>query len=197
MPTALIEPRTPRLQLRQWHARDRDAFAAMVADPEVMRYFPAPLTRAQSDAMADKCEALIAERGWGIWAVERLADQQFIGFVGLHVPQPDLPFSPCVEIAWRLAQHAWHQGFATEAARAALTIGFGPLQLAEIVAFTTQTNTPSQAVMQRLGMERDSAGDFDHPALPAGHPLRPHVLYRLPAAHFGRPPERQTSPAPL
>ena len=187
MPLALIEPRTARLQLRQWRAQDRDAFAAMVADPEVMRYFPAPLTRAQSDAMADKCEALIAERGWGIWAVERLADQQFIGFVGLHVPQPDLPFSPCVEISWRLAQHAWRQGCATEAAQAALTLGFGTLRLPEIVAFTTETNLPSQAVMRRLGMKHDKTGDFGHPALPAGHALRPHVLYRLSATDFEAP----------
>ena len=187
MPLALIEPRTARLQLRQWRAQDRDAFAAMVADPEVMRYFPAPLTRAQSDAMADKCEALIAERGWGIWAVERLADQQFIGFVGLHVPQPDLPFSPGVEISWRLAQHAWRQGFATEAAQAALTVGFGTLRLPEIVAFTTETNLPSQAVMRRLGMKHDKTGDFGHPALPAGHALRPHVLYRLSATDFEAP----------
>ena len=156
----------------------------MSADPEVMRYFPAPLTRAQSDAMADKCEALIAERGWGMWAVERLADQRFIGFVGLHIPQADLPFSPCVEIGWRLAHDAWGKGLATEAAIAALGVGFDLLQLPEIVAFTTQTNTPSQAVMQRLGMVRDAAADFDHPALPANHPLCAHQLYRLPAQKF-------------
>lgn len=180
----LIEPRTDRLQLRQWQPQDREAFAAMTADPEVMRYFPAPLTRAQSDAMADRCEALMAERGWGVWAVERLDNQQFIGIVGLHVPQADLPFSPCVEIMWRLARDAWHQGFATEAAEAALAVGFEALQLAEIVAFTTTSNLPSQALMQRLRMTRDSAGDFDHPALAADHPLRAHVLYRLSAAKF-------------
>ena len=180
----LIEPRTDRLQLRQWQPQDREAFAAMTADPEVMRYFPAPLTRAQSDAMADRCEALMAERGWGVWAVERLDNQQFIGIVGLHVPQADLPFSPCVEIMWRLARDAWHQGFASEAAEAALAVGFEALQLAEIVAFTTTSNLPSQALMQRLRMTRDSAGDFDHPALAADHPLRAHVLYRLSAAKF-------------
>lgn len=185
MTTTLIAPRTDRLQLRQWLPQDKDAFAAMGADPEVMRYFPALLTRAQSDAMADRCAALIAERGWGIWAVERLEDQQFIGFVGLHVPQADLPFSPCVEIAWRLARHAWHQGFAAEAAQAALAVGFAQLGLAEVVAFTATTNRPSQALMQRLGMLQDKAGDFDHPALAVGHPLRAHVLYRLSAAKFG------------
>ena len=184
MPAPIITPRTTRLHLRQWLPQDRDAFAAMSADPEVMRYFPAPLTRAQSDAMADKCEALIAERGWGMWAVERLADQRFIGFVGLHIPQADLPFSPCVEIGWRLARDAWGHGLATEAAIAALGVGFDRLQLPEIVAFTTQTNTPSQAVMQRLGMVRDAAADFDHPALPANHPLRAHQLYRLSAQKF-------------
>ena len=184
MPTPTITPRSARLQLRQWLPQDRDAFAAMSADPEVMRYFPATLTRAQSDAMADKCQALIAERGWGMWAVERLIDQRFIGFVGLHIPQADLPFSPCVEIGWRLARSAWGQGLATEAAESALAVGFGHLQLPEIVAFTTQTNTPSQAVMQRLGLVRDTTADFDHPALPAGHPLSAHQLYRLPAQKF-------------
>jgi RimJ/RimL family protein N-acetyltransferase len=184
MPPVLLAPRTTRLQLRQWLPQDRDAFATMVADPEVMRYFPAPLNRSQSDAMADKCEALIAERGWGIWAVERQADQRFIGFVGLHIPQDNLPFLPCVEIAWRLARPAWGQGFATEAAIAALSTGFDTLQLPEIVAFTTQTNQRSQSVMQRLGMVRDEDGNFDHPALPADHPLRPHVLYRLSSAQF-------------
>lgn len=185
MTTTLITPRTARLQLRQWQPQDREAFAAMGADPEVMRYFPALLTRAQSDAMADRCAALIAERGWGICAVERVEGQQFIGFVGLHVPQADLPFSPCVEIAWRLARHAWHQGFAAEAAQAALAVGFAQLGLAEIVAFTATTNRPSQALMQRLGMLQDKAGDFDHPALAEGHPLRAHVLYRLSATKFG------------
>ena len=126
----------------------------------------------------------MADRGWGVWAVERLEDQQFIGIVGLHVPQAELPFSPCVEIMWRLARHAWHQGLATEAARAALAVGFDHVKLADIVAFTTTSNLPSQALMERLGMERDLAGDFAHPALPEGHPLRAHVLYRLSAAKF-------------
>ncbi|MFG5776525.1 GNAT family N-acetyltransferase [Comamonas sp. J-3] len=183
-PPVLYEPSTERLQLRQWRAADREPFAAMSADAQVMRYFPAPLSRPQSDAMVAKCEALLAARGWGIWAVERKADQRFIGFVGLHVPQDPLPFMPCVEVAWRLARHAWHQGFATEAARAALQLGFEQLQLPEIVAFTTVSNQPSQAVMQRLGMARDLAGDFDHPALPGDHPLKAHVLYRISAATF-------------
>lgn len=194
MPVGLIEPQTPRLLLRQWRAADREPFAAMSVDPEVMRFFPAPLNRQESDAMADKCEMLIAERGWGVWAVEQRVDQRFIGFVGLHVPQPDLPFSPCVEIAWRLARHAWHQGLATEAARAALQAGFGQLQLPDIVAFTTITNLPSQSVMQRLGMERDAAADFDHPALACDHPLKPHVLYRINAAQFAKTQSITVSP---
>ena len=182
----LYEPTTERLQLRQWRTDDRAPFATMSADEQVMRSFPAPLNRSQSDAMADKCEALLAARGWGLWAVERKADRRFIGFVGLHVPQDPLPFMPCVEIGWRLARHAWHQGFASEAARAALQLGFEQLQLSEIVAFTTVSNLPSQALMQRLGMLRDRAGDFDHPALPGDHPLKAHVLYRISAASFAQ-----------
>lgn len=175
---ALIEPETARLKLRQWRATDRGPFAALNADPRVMECFPAPLARAASDAMADRCQTLIAERGWGFWAVEERAGGRFIGFVGLNVPSADLPFSPCVEIGWRLARPFWGQGLATEAAAAALHVGFEHLDLAGIVAFTATGNTRSRAVMTRLGME-PSADTFLHPAVPADSPLREHCLYRL------------------
>ncbi|GLC96509.1 GCN5 family N-acetyltransferase [Cupriavidus sp. TA19] len=176
-----MEMETPRLRLRQWCDADYSPFSVLNADAEVMRFFPAPLTRAESDAMADRCRALIAGRGWGPWAVERKLDRAFIGFVGLHEPAAALPFSPCVEIAWRLARDAWGSGLATEAARAALEYGFGTLGLDEIVSFTTLENRRSRAVMERLGMREDALG-FEHPALPPRHPLRPHCLYRLPRA---------------
>src|SRR5688500_789139 len=124
-----IEFETPRLQLRQWRPSDREPFAALNADPVVMTHLPAPLTREESDALADRCERLIAERGWGAWATEIRATGEFIGYVGLHIPRDDLPLSPCVEIMWRLARAQWGQGFATEAARGALRIGFEELAL--------------------------------------------------------------------
>lgn len=170
--------RTARLRLRPWQPADWPAFAALTADAEVMRYFPAPLTTAQSDALADEINRRIVRQGWGFWAVEHLDTRQFIGFVGLNIPSADLPFSPCVEIGWRLARPWWGQGLASEAARAVLGFAFARLQLPEVVAFTTVTNLRSQAVMQRLGMQRDAA-TFEHPALAADHPLRTHVLYRL------------------
>lgn len=173
-----LEIDTPRLRLRQWRAADRAPFAALNADPRVMEHFPSTLDRAASDAIAERCETLIAERGWGFWAVERRDSGDFIGFVGLNVPTAALPFAPCVEIGWRLAHAAWGQGLASEAARAALTTGFETLGLAEIVSFTALSNRRSQAVMERLGMRRTSE-DFDHPVLPEGHPLRRHCLYRL------------------
>ena len=169
---------TERLRLRPWQPADWPAFAALTADAEVMRYFPAPLDRAQSDTLADAIHLRLTRQGWGFWAVEEQASRQFIGFVGLNIPSPDLPFSPCVEVGWRLARAWWGQGLATEAARAALDFAFHQLHLPEVVAFTTVTNQRSQAVMQRLGMQRDAA-TFEHPALPAGHPLRTHVLYRI------------------
>ncbi|MFL1483631.1 GNAT family N-acetyltransferase [Marinobacter sp. LN3S78] len=168
---------TQRLHLRQWKPEDREPFAALNVDPEVMRYFPSPLTRAQSDAMADKCEALIQEQGWGFWALESRPAGRFLGFVGLNRPQADLPFNPCVEIGWRLVRSAWGQGYATEAARAALAFGFDELNLPEIVSFTAVLNTRSEAVMKRLGMVRDRT-TFGHPAVPVGSPLREHCLYR-------------------
>jgi len=146
----IIEFETDRLRLRQWLATDREPFAALNADPRVMEFFPATLDRATSDAMADYCEALIAKRGWGFWAAEVKGSGQFIGFVGLHTPS-ELPFSPCVEIAWRLAFKHWGKGFASEAASGALQVGFGLLNLPEIVSFTAVRNLRSRAVMERLG----------------------------------------------
>lgn len=176
--TALIEFDTPRLRLRQWRAADRKPFAALNADAKVMEFFPALLMPTESDAMADRCEALIAERGWGFWAVETKDTREFIGFVGLHTPAAELPFAPCVEIGWRLAATYWGQGLATEAARGALHVGFERLGLREIVSFAAVGNLRSRAVMERLGM-RDTQETFEHPHIPRDHLLRQHCLYRL------------------
>lgn len=168
---------TPRLRLRPWTAADRVPFAALNANPRVMAFFPAPLTKPQSDALADRCDALVREHGWGPWAAENKASGSFIGFVGLHAPSPLLPFAPCVEVAWRLAHAYWGQGLASEAAARALRFGFETLGLEEIVAFTTVGNHRSRAVMERLGMQ--AAGTFLHPLLESESPLRRHALYRL------------------
>jgi RimJ/RimL family protein N-acetyltransferase len=175
---APIEFETQRLLLRQWRASDREPFAALNADPIVMAHFPAPLTREKSDALADHCERLIAERGWGAWATEIKETGEFIGFVGLNIPRDDLPVSPCVEILWRLARAHWRRGFATEAARGALHIAFEALALPEIVSFTVPSNARSRAVMEHLGMQMDAA-TFEHPGVPAGDALRIHCNYRL------------------
>ncbi|MDH5858873.1 GNAT family N-acetyltransferase [Lampropedia aestuarii] len=175
--TLFITPSTERLQLRQWRDSDRSPFAALNADPQVMEFFPEPLSRSQSDAIADRCESLIEQNGWGFWAVELKSTGQFIGFVGLHRPIDALPFAPCVEIGWRLAPAFWGRGLATEAAHACLQTGFSTLGLTEIVAFTAEPNLRSRAVMERLGMQAD--GLFEHPSLAPGHALRTHCLYRL------------------
>ncbi|MBO9512901.1 MAG: GNAT family N-acetyltransferase [Variovorax sp.] len=175
--TQCIEFETERLRLRQWREADRTPFAALNADPAVMAFFLATLARADSDAMAERIAAAIDERGWGLWAAEERASGVFIGFVGLGVPRADLPFSPCVEIGWRLARAHWGKGYALEAARASLCIGFERLGLSEVVSFTAAANLRSEAVMQRLGMRAE--GVFEHPALPEGHALRTHKLYRL------------------
>ncbi|WP_435104135.1 GNAT family N-acetyltransferase [Arhodomonas sp. AD133] len=173
-----MEFRTERLYLRQWREDDFEPFAALNADPRVMEYFPAVLDRADSDAMAGRCRSLIAERGWGLWAVELRATGEFIGFVGLNEPEPELPVAPCVEVGWRLAFAHWGRGYASEAARGALRVGFEDLGLAEIISFTAVGNRRSRAVMERLGMVADAEG-FAHPRLPADSPLRAHCVYRL------------------
>jgi ribosomal-protein-alanine N-acetyltransferase len=174
----VTEVRTPRLLLRHWREDDLEPFAAFNADPEVMRHFPAPLTREQSDAFASRARAHIDVLGWGLWAVE-LHGAPFIGFVGLSEARFEAHFTPAVEIGWRLAREHWGNGYATEGGRAALAFGFDELGLPEIVSFTTVANDRSRKVMERLGLIRDPAGDFGHPRLAPDDPLRPHVLYRL------------------
>jgi RimJ/RimL family protein N-acetyltransferase len=175
----MSELATPRLLLRQWRDAHLAPFAALNADPEVMQYMPRCLERPESDTLAGRYRERIGERGWDLWALERRDDGSFIGAVGLAVVTFPAPFTPCVELAWRLARAQWGQGFATEAAAAALRFAFGCLALREVLAFTVPENRRSRAVMRRLGMRHDPGGDFQHPRLPEGHPLRPHVLYRL------------------
>ena len=175
---------TDRLILRRWRDRDREPFAALNADPEVMEHFPAQLTRLESDAMIERVEAHFDERGFGLWALETAATGEFIGFAGLATPRFAAHFMPAVEIGWRLARAAWGNGYATEAARRALEFGFEDLGLQEIVSFTTVANLRSQAVMARIGMTHDPIDDFEHPLVPEGNAMRPHVLYRLKAEHW-------------
>jgi RimJ/RimL family protein N-acetyltransferase len=179
--TTILELVTQRLRLRQWRPTDRTPFAALNADPVVMEFYPSTHSREESDAAADRIEARIAAHGWGLWAVELLDGEPFIGFIGLSVPQ-DLPFCPCVEIGWRLARVHWGRGYATEGAQAVLNCGFSRLRVPEIVSFTTVTNVRSRSVMERIGMRESEL--FDHPKIPVGHPLKPHVLYRISATQW-------------
>ncbi len=171
--------RTERLLLRRWRESDREPWAAMNADPAVMEHFQAPLTREQSDAAMDRFDDSFDEHGFGLWAVEVVANRRFIGTVGLNVPTFEAHFTPAVEAGWRLAREAWGQGYAFEAASAALAYGFDVIDLDEIVSMTAPRNERSWRLMQRLGMTRDPADDFDHPRIADGHPLQRHVLYRL------------------
>jgi RimJ/RimL family protein N-acetyltransferase len=170
---------TARLRLRRWTADDREPFAALNADPQVMEYFPSIQSRQESDAGAGRIAAHFERNGFGLWAVEIPEVTPFAGFIGLAVPGFEAPFTPCVEIGWRLAATYWGLGYATEGARAALDLGFDVLGLDEVVSFTVPANRRSRRVMEKLGLSRDPADDFDHPSIPLGHPLRRHVLYRL------------------
>jgi RimJ/RimL family protein N-acetyltransferase len=152
----------------------------MNADPEVMEFFVAPLTREESDAFVDRIEAGFAEHGFGVWAVEEAGTGAFIGFTGLLHQTFEASFTPAFEIGYRLARHAWGHGYATEAAREAVRFGFERAGLVEIVSMTAVANVRSRAVMAKLGMTHDPDDDFDHPRVPDGHPLKRHVLYRLP-----------------
>jgi RimJ/RimL family protein N-acetyltransferase len=173
-----------RICLRPWRDEDREAFAAMNSDGRVMEFFQSRLGRVQSDAMVDHIQEHFSEHGFGLWAIEVRDVAPFIGFAGLAVPRFRAHFTPCVEVGWRLAFEHWGHGYATKAARLALGYGFATLALSEVVSYTAATNHRSRAVMERLGMRRDPAEDFDYPSLPENHPLRRHVLYRLASSSY-------------
>ena len=170
---------TPRLHLRRWHDSDREPFALINADPRVMEFFPKCLSRRESDAGVDSIQAHFDAHGFGWYAAELSENNRFIGFIGLSIPSFDAHFTPCVEIGWRLELQSWGKGLATEGARAVAGYAFHTLQLIELVSMAVAANVRSTRVMEKIGMTRNPADDFDHPSLPAGHPLRRHVLYRM------------------
>src|SRR5215475_2884474 len=169
--------RTDRLLMRRWIEPDREPFAALNADPVTMRYFPATMNRAASDALVEVIEARFEHQVYGLWALEVIETGQFIGFTGLNPMPDDVPGAGGVEVGWRLARHAWHLGYATEAARAAVHVAFRGVGLQEIWSMTAVLNEPSQALMRRIGLTE--VARFDHPRIQPGDPLRPHVTYHL------------------
>src|SRR5215471_6558546 len=170
--------KTPRLLLRSWQESDRAPFAAMNADPLVMRYFLSTLSAEETDRMLENNRLHFERHGFGLWAVALAETDEFAGYIGLNVPSFKAPFTPCVEIGWRLAARFWNQGLATEGAAAVLRFAHLTLGIGEVVSFTSAHNLPSRRVMEKIGMTRDIEGDFDHPRIPKEHPLCRHVLYR-------------------
>ena len=175
----MVAVETRRLLLRTWEPADRESFAKMNADQRVMKFFPACLSRTESNALADRIENHFRQHGFGLYAAELRSEAAFIGFIGLFVPIFHAHFTPCIEIGWRLSANHWGKGLATEGARAATGHAFDSLGLVKLVSFTVPANVRSIRVMERIGMHRDPAEDFDHPRLPEGHRLRRHVLYRI------------------
>jgi RimJ/RimL family protein N-acetyltransferase len=177
---------TKRLLLRRWKDADREPFAQLSADPEVMQYRLAPLSHRESDNLIDESEASFERDGYGLWAVERIEDGRLLGFTGLGTSDFDAAFCPAVDVGWTLARDVWGHGYATEGAGAALEYAFGLLHLQEVVAHTSEPNERSQAVMRRLGMTHDPEDDFDAPWYQPGHPRRRFVLYRINATEWAR-----------
>ncbi len=173
---------TPRLILRQWCDSDLDPWAELNADSRVMEFYMATLTRESSDQFARWARAGIEQRGWGLWAAELRESGDFVGFIGIQPVPFEAPFTPAVEVGWRLAHRFWGRGLAPEGALASLDYAFDELGLAEVVSMTSIPNQRSMRVMEKIGMHRDPRDDFDHPRIPAGHRLHRHVLYRIGSA---------------
>lgn len=169
---------TQRLILRKWKVSDLLSLYRINSDPKVMEFFPNRLTREESDRFAKEIQYKIKENGWGFWAIEEKQSSQFIGFVGLNKPRIDLPFTPCIEIAWRLDSYYWNKGYATEAAKRSLEYAFTTLCINEVVSFTALINKRSEKVMQKIGMI-DTQNNFFHPKVPSNSLLSEHVLYKI------------------
>jgi ribosomal-protein-alanine N-acetyltransferase len=170
---------TDRMVLRDWSGDDLAPFAAMNADQKVMEFYPATISREESDTLAMRLQQNMDAIGFGLYAAEVKSTGSFVGYVGISEVGFTADFAPALEIGWRLAAESWGQGYATEAAKACLAHAFSELEFPDLVSFTTRGNKKSIAVMERIGMSRNPDDDFEHPNLPAGHPLRPHVLYRI------------------
>ena len=175
--TRKVEIETKRLLLRRWQDTDIDAFISMNADTTVMRFFPATLNVEETRAFYDSIQQEFSEYGYGLYAVEEKDSGYFIGYIGFHWSRFDMDFCPCIEIGWRLGKQYWNKGYATEGAAACLKHGFDNLCFDEVVSFTSTENVPSQRVMQKIGMQFERC--FEHPKVAEGHPLRPHVFYRI------------------
>jgi ribosomal-protein-alanine N-acetyltransferase len=170
---------TERLILRRWRDSDLEPFAKMNSDPVVMEHFPSMLTREQTEQFIARLINDFAHNDFGLWATELKSTGEFIGFIGISRPTFDAHFMPCVEIGWRLAKEFWGKGYAPEGAREILRDSFMRVGLNELVSMTATSNLKSRRVMEKIGMTRNPQDDFDHPRVPEGHILRPHVLYRM------------------
>jgi RimJ/RimL family protein N-acetyltransferase len=169
---------TERLILRRWTDDDREPFADLNADPEVMRYFPNTLTKVESDALVDRIEQGFATNGFGLWAVEEKGSNTFIGYIGIAERNHDgISFMPCLEIGWRLYRDFWGHGYATEGAHAVMEYAASMRELTRLFSYTSRLNEPSINVMRKIGLTPRPELDFDHPEIEVGHPLRPHVVY--------------------
>ncbi len=178
--------------MRAWRPSDREPFAAMNADPDVMRHFPGLQTRAESDGFADRIEARMAVLGYGLWALAPAGPASFIGFTGLN-PMPEaVPGAGGIEVGWRLARSAWGNGYATEAGRAALAVAFDLAAYDEVWSLTATINAPSRAVMDRLGLRHVETQL--HPALDPASPIAEHVFYRITRAEYRQRIEERPRP---
>lgn len=172
-----VQLETERLILREWRDEDRPDFAAMNADPEVMRYFPALMTKEQSDSLVDRIAGHFRKHGFGLWALEEKASRDFLGFTGFQTTPPHIPVPGELEIGWRLARSHWRRGLTFEAASACLDWIWCNTEWPRIVSFTAECNEPSWRLMAKLGLEPRPELAFDHPALEEDSPLRRHVVY--------------------
>ncbi len=171
--------KSARLGFRNWQKEDLIPFIKMNSDVELMKYFPKILSPEETKIFFKRIGAHFNENSFGLWAVDKLETNDFIGFIGFMIPGFEAYFTPCVEIGWRLKREEWNQGLASEGANRCLYFGFEKYGFSTVYSFTSISNQASERVMQKIGMEKD--GEFDHPYLENGHQLSRHVIYKISA----------------
>lgn len=169
--------KSDRLGFREWQESDQDIFAEMNADLEVMEYFPKPLSTEESNRFIENITQMIRDFGYGLYAVDRLDNSEFIGYIGFWHLDLEGYANPSIEIGWRLHKNHWNQGFATEGALKCLDYGFKHLKFKQLYSLTSKTNLKSERIMQKIGMHK--IDEFDHPEIKIESSLKRHILYTI------------------
>jgi RimJ/RimL family protein N-acetyltransferase len=165
-----------RLGFRNWKSTDIDELHKINSDERVMEFFPSVSTKKQTIEFIEKMKKQYKDNGFCYFAVDKLENNNFIGFIGLSEQTYLANFTPCIDIGWRIKHNEWNNGFATEGAKKCLQYAFEALKIEEIFSIAPKVNLKSEHVMKKIGLEKQY--EFEHPLLKNEKRLKTCVLYK-------------------